>query len=157
MAFKNKDRKLAQTFHSSSRYMDDVISLNNSQFVDYPYRSYPNELEVKDTQKSAFSLTVTLKFTTEEDIKTKLYEKRDDFTLPIVNFPFISSNTPASPAYGVYISHLIRYSRACVLYSDFLDITQLFTKSYSNKVITAKNYTVVIIIWLTATKYPYLK
>ena len=127
--------------------MDDVLSLNNSQFVDDPYRSYPNELKVKDTQKSAFSLTVTLKWTTEEDIKTKLYEKRDDFTLPIVNFPFISNDTPASPAYGVYISHLIRYSR--VLYSDFLDITQLFTKSYSNKVITTKNYTVVIMIWLT--------
>ena len=154
MAFKNKDRKLAQTFHSSSRYMNDVLSLNNSQFVDYPHRSYPNELEVKDTQKSAFSLTVTLKWTTEEDIKTKLYEKRDDLTLPIVNFPFISSNTPASPAYGVYISHLIRYSRACVLYSDR---TQLFTKSYSNKVITTKYYAVVIMIWLIATKHPYLK
>ena len=34
--------------------------------------------------------------------------------------PFISSNIPASPAYGVYISQLIRYSRACAQYSDFL-------------------------------------
>jgi hypothetical protein len=27
---KNKDRKLAQTFDSSFRYIDDVLSLNNS-------------------------------------------------------------------------------------------------------------------------------
>jgi len=45
--------------------------------------------------------------------KTKLYDKCDDFTFPVVNFPFICSNIAAPPAYGVYISQLIRYSRAC--------------------------------------------
>ena len=30
------------------------------------------------------------------------------------------SNIPASPVYGVYISHLIRYARASSNYSDFL-------------------------------------
>jgi len=35
------------------------------------------------------------------------------FTFPIVKFPFINRNSPASPAYGVYISRLKRYSRAC--------------------------------------------
>ena len=30
-----------------------------------------------------------------------------------MNFPFICSNIPAAPAYGIYISQLIRYSRAC--------------------------------------------
>ena len=45
---KNKDRKLAQTFNSSFRYIDDVLSLKNSRFGDQ-HRIYPNELEVKDT------------------------------------------------------------------------------------------------------------
>ena len=40
----------------------------------------------------------------------KLYDKRDDFNFPIVNFTFIYSNIPAAPAYGVYISQWIRYS-----------------------------------------------
>jgi hypothetical protein len=40
---------------------------------------------------------------------------------PIVNFPFICSNIPAAPAYGVYISQMLRYSRACGFYQDFLD------------------------------------
>jgi hypothetical protein len=50
-----------------------------------------------------------------------LYDKRDDFNFPIVNFPFIFNNIPAAPAYGVYLSQMIRYSRACGSYQDFLD------------------------------------
>ena len=46
---KNKDRKSAQTFNSSFRYIDDVLSLNNSRFGDYEHRIYPNEHETKDT------------------------------------------------------------------------------------------------------------
>ena len=40
------------------------------------------------------------------------YDKRDDFNFKIINFPNMCSNIPASPAYGVYISQLIRYARA---------------------------------------------
>jgi hypothetical protein len=40
----------------------------------------------------------------------------------------ILSNILASPAYGVYISQLVRYSRACVQYSDFLVRAQLLTQ-----------------------------
>ena len=54
-------------------------------------------------------------------LRTKFYNKRDDFSFPIVNFPLICSNIPAAPAYGVYISQLIPYSRACGSYQDFLD------------------------------------
>jgi hypothetical protein len=38
----------------------------------------------------------------------------------IVNFPFICSNFPAAPAYGVYISQLISYSKDCCSYKQFL-------------------------------------
>ena len=34
-----------------------------------------------------------------------IYDKRDSFNFPIVNFPFMSSNIPA---YGIYISQLVR-------------------------------------------------
>ena len=34
-------------------------------------------------------------------------------SFPIVNFPFICSTIPVAPAYGIYISQLIRYSIAC--------------------------------------------
>ena len=51
---KNKDWKLAQTFNSSFRYIDDVLSLHISRFDVYLHRIYPNGLEEKsttDTQK----------------------------------------------------------------------------------------------------------
>jgi hypothetical protein len=44
-----------------------------------------------------------------------------DFNFPIVNFPFICSNIPATPAYGVYISQLTLYSTDCASYQDFND------------------------------------
>ena len=53
-------------------------------------------------------------------LSTKSYDKRDDFNFKIINFPNMCSNIPASPAYGVYISQLIRYARASSNYSDFL-------------------------------------
>jgi hypothetical protein len=40
----------------------------------------------------------------------------------------ILSNIPASPAYGVYISQLVRYSRACAQDSDFMDRAQLLVQ-----------------------------
>ena len=55
----------------------------------------------------------------DDKISTKLYDKRDDFSFQIVNFPFLSSNIPSSPTYGVYTSQLIRYARCCSQYSDF--------------------------------------
>jgi hypothetical protein len=57
-----------------------------------------------------------------------LYDKRDDFNFPIVNFPFICSNISVAPTYGMYISQMIRYSRACVSYEDFLDRGLLLTR-----------------------------
>jgi hypothetical protein len=32
---------------------------------------------------------------------------------PIVNIPFICGTIPVAPAYGIYISQLIRFSMAC--------------------------------------------
>ena len=47
------------------------------------------------------TLTLHLEIDSEDRLITKLYDKRDDFNFPIVNFPFICSNIPAALAYGV--------------------------------------------------------
>jgi hypothetical protein len=46
---------------------------------------------------------------------------------------FISSNIRATPACGVYISQLIRYSWACGSYQDFLDRRLLLTRKLLNQ------------------------
>jgi hypothetical protein len=53
------------------------------------------ELEIKDTtdtDRSASYLDLHLEIDSEGRLRTKLYDKRDDFNLPIVNFSFICSN-----------------------------------------------------------------
>jgi hypothetical protein len=66
-------------------------------------------------------------------LRTKLYNKRYNFNFPIVNFPLICSNIPAAPAYEVYISQLIRYSRSCGSYQDFLNRGLQLTRKLLNQ------------------------
>ena len=99
-------------------------------------RLYPIELEIKDTTytvKSASYLDIHLEIDNEGRLKTKLYNKIDDFSFPIVNFRFLWSNIPAAPAHGVYTSQLIRYSRACISYHDFCDRGLLLTRKLLNQ------------------------
>ena len=96
------------------RYIDDVV---DSVIIYITSIQMRLKLRILLTLKD---LLLTLTSTTEEDKKqNKLYDKRDDFTFPIVNFLVISSNIPASPEYGICISQAIRYPRACAQYSDF--------------------------------------
>ena len=55
------------------------------------------------------------------------YDKRDDFNFSIVNFPYLCSNIQSSPAYGVYVSQLIRHARACSTYEQFIMRGKLLT------------------------------
>jgi hypothetical protein len=128
---KKNEKMLARSFNFTFRYIDDFLSLNNYWFGDFVNRIYPIELEKKDiidTDRSASYLDLHLEIDCEGWLRTKPYDKRDDFNFPIVNFPFICSNIPAAPAYGGYISQMIRYSRVCGSYQDFLDRGLLLTR-----------------------------
>ena len=93
------------------------------KFEIYLGQMYPAELEIKDTTESNTSasyLDLLLSIESDGQLRTSLYDKRDDFNFHITNFPFLSSNIPSSPAYGVFISQLIRYARACSSYECFI-------------------------------------
>ena len=118
------------------RYINDVLSLNNCRFGDFVDRIYPIELEIKDTtdtDRSASYLDIHLEIDSEGRLRTKLYDKRDDFNFPIANFLLICSNITAAPAYAVYISQLIEYSSACGSSQDFLDRRLLLTRKLLNQ------------------------
>ena len=132
---RKNEKKLARSFNFSFCYIDDVRSQNNSRFGDFVDRIYPIELEIKDTtdtDRSASYLDLHLEIDSEGRLRTKHYAKRDYFNLHIVNFPFICSNIPAAPAYGLYISQLIQYSRACDSYQDIVDRGLLLTRKLLN-------------------------
>jgi len=132
---KKNEKKLTRSFNLTFRYIDDVHSLNNSRFIDFVDRIYPIKLEIKDTtdtDRYALYLDLHLEIDSEGWLRTKFYDKRDYFNFPIVNFLFVCSNIPTAPAYGVYISQLIGYSRACGSYQDFLDRGLLLTMNLLN-------------------------
>jgi hypothetical protein len=55
ISLKNKDRKITPNLNCSFRYINDVLSLNNSSFGDYLHRIYPNDLEVNDITDTLIS------------------------------------------------------------------------------------------------------
>ena len=52
-----KDKKIheARAFNFTYRYIDDVLSINNSRFAEFLPLIYPPELEVKETTDTASS------------------------------------------------------------------------------------------------------
>ena len=102
-----------------------------TNFVSKAFKLLINQKYYKRS-KAASYLDLDLEIDNGGWLKTKLYEKRDDFSFPIVNFPFLSSNIPAAPAYRVYISQLIRYSLGFISYHDFLDRRLLLTRKLLN-------------------------
>ena len=114
------------SFNFTFRYIDDVFSLNNSRFGEFVVRIHP--MDAADTDRYASSLAMHIEIDSEGRFRTKHYDKRDDLNFPIENFPFICSNIPAIPVYGVYIAQLIRYSRACGSSQHFIDRWLLLTR-----------------------------
>ena len=116
---KESKRKLARRFNLSYRYVDELISFNNKRFKEFISGIYPKELTISETTEST-SVASYLDLLFTRDRSNKLDDKRDAFGFHIVNFPFMSSNIPSAPAYGVYASQLVRYARCCSSYFDFL-------------------------------------
>ena len=105
-------KRLASQFNLTYRYIDDVLSIYNPDFENYPGQMYPPELQIKATTESDTSasyLDLLLSIGRDGQLYISLYDKRDDFNFHITNFPFLSNNIPSSPGYGVFIStHPIR-------------------------------------------------
>ena len=119
-----------EAFNSTSRYLDDLLNIDNNFFDSMVNRIYSSELQlnkanVSDTKASFLDLHLSI---SDGYVKTKIYEKRDDFDLDIVNFPFLNG-VPRSTSYGVYISQIIRFARVASHVGDF---------NTRNKVLTAK-------------------
>ena len=98
----------------------------------------PKELTISETTEfTSIASYLVLLFIRDKssNITSKLYDKCDAFGFHIVNFPFMPSNIPSAPAYGVYASQLIHYAHCCSNYSDFLLchralVTRLLSQGY---------------------------
>ena len=120
-----------EAFNSPSRYLDDLLNIDNNFFDSMVNRIYPSELRLNkaymsNTEASFLYLHLSI---SDGFVQTKIYDKRDDFDFDIVNFPFLDGDVPRSTSYGVYISQLIRFARVSSHVDDF---------NTRNKVLPAK-------------------
>ena len=121
---------------------------------------YPEELvlvpEDSDDQSCAFlDLQVVIK---DSIISTSMFDKRDAFNFPIVNFPTLTGNIPNRSSYGAFIGELVRYSRAYTYYEDFEDratmlITKLLRQAFTVKGLRASFFKFIDSHILLAQKY----
>ena len=118
-------------FNSTSWYLDDLLNIDNNFFDSMVNRIFPSELQlnkanVSDTEASFLDLHSSI---SDGLVKTKIFNKRDDFDFVIVKFPFLDGDVPRSTSYGIYISPLIRFARVSSHVNDL---------NTRNKVLIAK-------------------
>ena len=117
----NNQTDIIEAFNSTSRYLDDLLNIDNPYFEQIFGQVYPTELQLNKANSSdneAPFLDLNLSITN-GIASSKNYDKRDDFNFEIVNFPFLDGDVPHSPSYGVYISQLIHFARVCSNVDDF--------------------------------------
>ena len=128
-----KKAEIIEAFKSTSRYLDDLLNIDNPYLEGMVSRIYPPEVQLNKTNTSVteapFSdlhLSISNGFAS-----SNIYDKRDDFDFDIVNFPFLDGDVPRSTctSHGVYISQLTRFARVSSHVADF---------NARNKSLTAK-------------------
>ena len=77
-----------------------------------------------DTEASFLDLNLSI---TNDTVSSKIYGKLYDFYFEIVNLSFLNGYVPRSLSYGVYISQLIRFARACSNVDDLNNRNLFFT------------------------------
>ena len=85
-----KQAEIIEALKSTSRYLDDLLNIDNPYFEDMVNHIYPCELQLNKTNTSDteapfldLHLSISNGF-----VASKIYDKRDDFDFDIVNFPF---------------------------------------------------------------------
>ena len=117
----NNQTDIIEAFKSTSRYLDDLLNIDNSYFEQMVGQIYPPELQLNkanssDTEAPFLDMNLSI---TNGIVSSKIYDKRYDFNFEIVNFPFLDGDVPRSPSFGVYISQLIRFVRVRSNVDDF--------------------------------------
>ena len=86
----DKQADVIDAFNTTSRYLDDILNINNVYFENMVSQIYPSELQLNkanasDTEAAFLDLHLSI---SNGIVSTKIYDKRDDFDFEIVNFPF---------------------------------------------------------------------
>ena len=117
----DKQADVIDAFKTTSRYLDDVLNINNVYFDNMVSQIYPSELHLNKANTSDIEAAfLDLHLSISNDfVSSKIYDKSDDFDFEIAYCPFLDDDVPRSTSYGVYISQLIRFARISSYVADF--------------------------------------
>ena len=99
-------------FNTTSRYLDNILNINNVYFDNMVSQINPSELQFNKANTSvteAAFLDLHLSISN-EIASTKMYDKRDDFDFKIVNFPFLYPATKVWRGIMLYLLVSVRLS-----------------------------------------------
>ena len=87
----NNQADIIEAFNSTSRYLDDLLNIDNPYFEQMVGQIYPTELQLNkanssDTEAPFLDLNLTI---TNGIVSSKIYDKWADFKFEIVNFHFL--------------------------------------------------------------------
>ena len=90
----DKQADIIDAFNTTSRYLDDILNINNVYFDHMVSQIYPSELQrnkayTSDTKAALLDLHLSI---SNDIVSTKIYDKRDEFDFQIVNFPFLDGD-----------------------------------------------------------------
>ena len=86
----NNQADIIEAFNSTSRYLDDLLNIENPYFEEIVNQIKPPELKLNKTDSSdtkAHFLDLHLSISN-GFVSSKIYYKRNDLDFDIVNFPF---------------------------------------------------------------------
>ena len=98
-----KHAEIIEAFNSTSRYLGDLLNIDNPYFESMVNRIDPpkmqlNKANISDTEALFLDLHLSI---SNGFVSSKIYDKRDDFDFDIVNCPFLDGDVPRSTSYGV--------------------------------------------------------
>ena len=114
----NNQADIIEAFNSTSRYLDDLLNIDNPYFEQMVGQIYPTELQLNkanstDTEAPFLDLNLSI---TNGIVSSKIYDKRDDFNFEIVNFPFLDGDVLALlPMVYIFLSLFVLLECALML------------------------------------------
>ena len=131
---KSKRYDLIDMFNGTSRYLDDIFTIDNIEFEKHISDVYPSERQLNkantsDKETSFLDLDIKLLVVTFIPAFTTNAMTSDSLSL------IFNGDVPRLSSYGIYILQLVRFARCCTSVLDFhsktLQITsKMLTQGY---------------------------
>ena len=137
-----KQAEIIEAFKSTSRYLDDLLNIDNPYFEGMVIRIYPPELQLNKANTSDneapfldLHLSISNGF-----VSSKIYDKRDDFDFDIEIFHFWLVTFPVLPLTGFIFLNLFGLLECLVMWLISMPVIKVQLPNFSNRAIGIINF-----------------